>query len=253
MEKIYNYILKGRGMGLLLLLLLSFVVSVIFAIYIKVGGTDFIPYAQSVSDQMLPIRIENGIVTEPKDTVKVAQLKIDDYQAINLPFVIDTRVDTLDASTLKDGVYLTRTMIYTINNNQIKMQKLTGSAYLPREDYQDLFKSVLTWTAVTIGILGIIGIFAVNFLLSLFYALCSYAITLISSKKYDFDQRMRMSVISFVSVYIVFSVLSWGLGITTGRLIFFIIVVALQSFLIYKMPSGIETSAEETPNETSKE
>ena len=67
MEKIINYISRGQGLGLKFLLLFSLIVAVFYAVGTKFAGDQFfVPAAQKAADAFLPIRIENGIVTEPE-------------------------------------------------------------------------------------------------------------------------------------------------------------------------------------------
>lgn len=251
MSKIFNYILNGKGLGVKFLLILSVIMAIIFTITIKIMGTQLIPYAQSVADQLLPLKIENGIVVEPVDTVRIASIKLNQSSSSdNFPIVIDTREDQLDTNNLKQGIYLSRTTIYMINPNEVRMKKLDGSFNLPQGDYTEAFKSLLNWTVIFSCVLFAVGIFVFYFLLCLFYAWCSYAVSGIASKKYNFDQRMRLSTLCFTVAYLAFIPLD--LLIRTGSLVFFIVVIFMQGFMISKMPSGIiiaDTSKPE-PEET---
>lgn len=128
MKKLINYVLNGEGLGAKYLLVLALVVSIIVSIMLRIGGSEAIPYAQSIADQMLPVKVQNGRVITPADTLKIASLQIDGASdPIALPVVIDTRTDTLDTTQLKDGIYLTRTTLYTVNRNQVKLVRLEGS------------------------------------------------------------------------------------------------------------------------------
>lgn len=239
MKKILNYIAAGQGLGIRFLLIFSAIVALVYAVYVRTAGTEFIPYAQDIADQMLPIKVENGIVVEPANTVKKAQLRVDENMSpLELPLIINTTVDTLDTANLTSGVYLTRTTFYTVNKNEVKLYKLENDFELPRADYRDTFKSVLFWTAVTVFIFGGLILFVTYFILSIFYATCSYILSAILSRKYDFDLRMRLSVLSLISAYVLFALLGW-LGIETGKLVFFAVVIALQVLVITKLPPVI--------------
>lgn len=237
MKKILNYIATGQGLGIKFLILFTAIVALIFSIYIRFAGADLIPYAQDIADQMLPIKVVNGVVVEPAETVKIAHLNLGDGLApMALPLVINTTVDNLDITALDQGAYLTRKAFYVINQNDTRIYPLQGSFELPQGDYRDDFKSGLTWAAVAFFIFGSFGIFVFYFILSIFYAACSYAVSAIASKKFDFDLRMRMSVLCLISAYIFFTLLGW-MGIESGRLVFFIIVIGMQGFIISKLPS----------------
>ena len=234
MQKIFNYITKGQGLGVKYILLASVIISFIFSIFIRINGADLVPYANDIMNQMLPLKIENGVVVEPQNTIRVAQLKSGDV-AIPLPIIMDTTIDTLDTSKAEKGFYLTRTAFYVINDNEVRMHTLNEDVDLVQDDYTDEIKSILTWTAISMFFIGILFIFISYFIAALFYALCAQILGLILRKKYNFDVRMRMSVICFLAVYILYFLLSLA-GLESGKLIFFITTLLLQSAIIYKLP-----------------
>lgn len=235
MQKILNYIINGQGLGLKFLILLAFVMSLFLAVMLKVKGADFVPYAQQVADQMLPIKIENGVVTKPYNTFKQANITFNNYvKPISIPMFIDTRVDNLDTSDVKEGVYLTRTAFYTVKKNDVRIMQLSGDNEILKADYTDTFNSFLTWCAVIFGVMALCGLFMMYFVLALFYSLCAKIIIWLTSHKLDFDQRMRLSSLTIVITYILFLPINWMGG--DSKLAFFIVIMALQAYLIKKMP-----------------
>lgn len=251
MNKIYTYILRGQGLGIKFLLVLSLVFSLFIAVFMRIEGVKFIPYAQDIADQLLPIKVENGVVVSPQNTVKTAQLRFDGQdQGVELPFVIDTRIDTMDPSHMKDGIYMTRTMVYTVNRNQTKMTALEGSFEVPQADYRDFFASVLNWGVFALFIFSFAASFLFYFIACLFYAFCIQLLNplfkalsgLVKNVDYkqiwlspDFDQRMRLSVVCFATVYILSGLLGF-VGHNLGMLVFFLIVILLQAFFLYALP-----------------
>ena len=235
MQKMFNYIIKGQGLGVKYILLASFIISLVFSIFIRVKGNDLVPYANDIINQMLPLKIENGIVVEPQNTIRVAQLKSGNV-AIPLPIIMDTTIDTLNTSNAEKGFYLTRTAFYVVNDNEVRMHTLDEDVDLVQDDYTDDIKSVLTWTAVSLFFIGILFIFITYFIATLFYALCAQILELFFGKKYTFDIRMRLSVVCFLTVYILYFLLSLC-GLESGKLIFFITTLILQSVVIYKLPA----------------
>ncbi len=245
MDKILNYIKNGRGLGLKILLIFTLIISVYVAGLIKTGGTDMIPLAQQVADQLLPLKVENGVIVDPVDTVRTASLA---DGMIRLPLVIDTSIDTLDTSRLEQGVYLTRTTLYTINKNEVRIKKLEGSFYLPQQDYTDFFNYVLNWVAVLSFFLVLIFGFLIYFLICVFYALCASIIARLSKKQYNFETRMRLTMISFITAEIIAIPLNW-LNVNS-TLLFFVIVIALQTFLLRSLSTF---EAEAIPETEEKE
>lgn len=238
MKKILNYIAFGQGLAIRFLIIFSALVALVFALYIRFAGADLIPYAQDIADQMLPVKVVNGVVVEPADTIKVAHLNLDGNASLELPLVINTTVDNLDISQLSQGAYLTRRAFYVINQNDSRIYPLKESFELPQGDYREDFKSGLSWAAFAFFIFGGIGLFVFYFLLSIFYATCSYLISAVISKKFDFDLRMRMSVLCLITAYVFFTLIGW-MGIESGKLVFFVIIIAMQIWIISKLPANL--------------
>ena len=234
MERIFNYIARGKGWGIKWLLLFTLVVTVVYAAGIRsVGNRTLVPAAQEVADRFLPIRVEEGIVVEPTDTVKNYTLVLgdeNDADAETIEFVMNTGVDSLNTEGLDNGLYLTRKAIYTVAGGKTEIRKLESSFYLPQGDYTDVFNSILNQTIIFFGIFGYMILFAFYLLAVMFYACCSYAVSALMKKKFEFDLRMRLSVLAFVATYAVFSLL--GLFGFSSKIIFFVAVLALQGLIL---------------------
>lgn len=244
MNKILNYIQNGRGLGVKVLLILTLIISVYVSVIVKTGGTDLIPYAQQIADQILPVKVENGVIVNPVDTVRTATLGDSGFR---LPFVLDTTTDTLDTSKLSQGVYISRTTLYTVNNNEVRIKKLQGSFELPQQDYTDFFNSVLNWIAVISFIIVMVFGFLSYFITCLIYSWCAILVAKLTKNSYSFDQRMRLSVVCFVTTEIIFIPLTF-LDISS-KMLFFIIVITLQGFFLSKLPLS-EAQAAEAAEET---
>lgn len=239
MNKIKNYILNGQGLGIKFLAALAILASLVFAIFVRVEGAHYIPYAQEVADQMLPIKIVDGQIVQPLNTFKMAQIRIEGKSSpLALPLVLDTRVSNLDANLLPEGVYVTRTNIYTVTNNQIKVIKLEGDNFIPKADYTEVFKSWLNWSAFVLGICGIVLLFVLYFILTMFYALCAQLIAKIARKDMNFERRMRLSALVLVAAYIIFLPLSF-IGIDSSLLFFVVVICALAWFIIKCAPCKV--------------
>lgn len=237
MEKIFNYIATNKGMALKPLLVFSLILGLLLTIVVRIFAADLIPYAQNAADQILPIRVENGIVVEPANTYKTIRLN-----DLDMNFVIDTQSSHLDLHDLKPGIYLTKTTLYTVGNrNDTRIVPLSGNFDLPKGDYRDVFRSMVNWTAVLVLVLGSAFIFFGWFILSIFYAACSYIISAMMSRKYDFDLRVRLSVLTLITIFVASKILSL-LGINVSGLIFFVAVMLLQAAMMRRIPSNVEAS-----------
>lgn len=250
MQKILNYILKGQGLGVKFLILLAVVMSLVVAVVVKVKGNDFVPYAQQVADQMLPIKVENGVVVKPYNTFKQAKITLDDYsRPFYIPFIIDTTVDNFDTANLEQGIYLTRTAFYTVQRNEVRMLRLEGNVEILKADYTDVFKSWMSWFAVIFGFISVFFLFIMYFLLAIFYSFCAKLITWMTSVNLDFDQRMRLSSLALVAAYILFLPFDWA-SIGSNKLLFFVVVMAIQVFAVKKIRPQACAAVETKPAET---
>ena len=247
MKKITSYILNGQGLGMKFLAGLSVLMALIFAIVIRVQGAAYVPYAQEIADQMLPVKVVNGQIVEPLNTFKMAQIRIEGRDTpLALPLVLDTRVTNLDANLLPQGVYVTRTNIYTVNRNQVKVIKIEGDNYIPKGDYTDVFKSWLNWSAVIGGIAGIVILFVLYLILTMFYALCTQVIAKLARRDMAFDSRMRLSAVVLTAAYILFIPLGW-LGVSSTLLFLAVMLGALIWFVVKYVPTGKTAAAKKEP------
>ncbi len=243
MKKILDYIRYGEGLGIKFLLPFSLIVAIFLAATVKIEGNDvLVPAAQKVADEFLPIKIENGVIVEPADTVKTYSIAFDDENNdvnSNINVVLDTKVDYFEPSELKQGIYISRRALYSVTKRETKMYNFEESLYIPQGDYSDLFKTILNWSVLFVGIFGFIGVAIGFFIAIIFYAVCSYAVSAFLGKSFLFDLRMRLSTLAFMTTYVVFTVLGW-FGFSSF-IIFFVAVLALQGVIFKEIP------AQETP------
>lgn len=237
MGKIINYIAKGQGLGIKYLLLFALILTIIFSINIKLVGDDtLVPMAQEIADEFLPIKIENGEIVEPLNVVKKHTVKVGEGEyAESFDIIMDTTTYNLDPTELKRGIYITRTAIYTVNDGDTKVHKLEDSMELPSGDYTELFTGFLNWGLFFFGIFAFLGLALFYFIAVIFYATCSYLVSLIMRKKYNYDLRLRLSTVAFITTYVVFAIIEiFGYS---SSLIFFLAVLALQSLVMKDIPS----------------
>lgn len=227
-----NYITNGQGLGIRFLLLLSVAVAIVVSVYTKIIGSAGVPYAQQVAEQVLPIKVEDGTVVQPENTIKNINVfnDLDLDTNDNFSVVVNTTVDSLNINDLDYGVYLTRKALYIVSPNETKVQKLEGNFYVPMDDYTSLFNKFVNWMLIIVFPFALTFSFIIYFLLTIFYSTCAIAICALMNKKFDFDFRMRMSTVAFITTYIVFIPLSW-IGVSS-RLLFFFAVLGLQALII---------------------
>lgn len=236
MDKILNYVAKGKGVGSVIIMLVSVIFASFIAISMRNVAIMSVPYIQMAADEVLPITVENGIITTPSETKKVFPVFIDDNDE-QYSFIFDTTNDTLDTSDLESGIYLTRSHIYVVDNEQGKItsKKLKGNFTLEKKDYTDILKSNIKWIVMAVTVMSIIIFFITYFILNIFYAYCASIAAKIANKSLNFDVKMRLSAICLSFMLLA----SFGLkfvGINIGLLAFFALVISMQIFLAKKLP-----------------
>ncbi len=238
MNKIKAYILNGKGIGALLLFALAFVASVYLSLSMRSTLIELMPLAQGIADEILPIEVKNGVVVTPDNTVKVIDLNEDNGdQNAKIPvLVIDTTQDTLDTSDLAQGFYLSRTTAYVVKADEVRTMKLQNNANfnLPKQDYTEIFRTIISWTALTMAACGTIAAFLVFILLNLFYAYLAGVAAWINKTTLAFDVKMRLSAILFTAVYILARIMEL-IGFSLGIALFVLLMFALQIALIRKL------------------
>jgi len=207
MENIKDYIVNGKGYGIKLLAILSLVMAVIFANQTKDAGEFLIPHFQAAIDAMLPIKIENGSVVEPYNTVKTYNINFG--ADVNFPVVIDTTIDSLNAGDLKQGIYLTRKNAYVAASNKITTYPLDGNNYYPAGDYSGAMQSLVVWTAIIASVFMLFVYFFVNIVLARIFSLLAIVVAMAFNRKTRLDIEMRLSVCSLIAA----TIISWVLAL----------------------------------------
>ncbi len=244
MKKIIGYIAGGQGLGVKYLALLSLVLGIIVGAAVKFYGQDGVPYAQQIADQMLPIKVVDGKIVEPQETYKVVHLRFgEDSAPYPIPLVLDTTSDTLDVNTLDPGAYISRKNIYLVKDREVRTYNLEGSFDLPQDDYTGFFNSMLNWVSIIAAVGAFAGLFIMYFMLTLIYSVCAIPLAGLASKKVDFDGRMRLSALAVIAAYVISWTLRFATGISLSTFVFFVLVVALQGIMIYKLPAAPEAPA----------
>lgn len=226
MDKIKNYIRYGRGTGAFLIFVLAFVTALYYSISAKITLTASIPYIQEMLDDILPIEIKDGRVITPQNTIKEINLLGQDTSK-NFPFIIDTTRDKLPTEKLTEGIYLSRSYLYTVSSTQVKSVKLTDSFQLPRQDYTDSMKTSVVWFTLIAAAAGTIIFFLIYFMLVVIYAFCSGFSATITGKTLGFDTKLRLNSVLFILVCLISFILKIA-SINLTLPVFFLIMIALQ-------------------------
>lgn len=115
--------LKKKGIGLIFALLVAAIIAALSARAVKDVYHAIQPVVLQQAEGFLPIIIENGKIVEPKDGLveKTFTADGDSYRV-----VLNTQVDEFDVSMLDNGIYVSRSNVYSINKNkgEIRIQSL---------------------------------------------------------------------------------------------------------------------------------
>ncbi len=238
MNKILNYISSGTGFGIKFILIITLLASIKTTLNLRDNAKIAIPYAQQTADKLLPITISNNVITNPADTFRDASINLGTFndQPMLLPIILNTTVDSLDATKLPTGIYLTRKYIYTVNNNQIRTTQYPESLKLEKQDYTEVFSDFLNQMAFYVWIFCAIGLFVFYFLSAIVFAFTAWLLSLLFRKKIDFDSRMRLSILCLFAVYML-AFFANTLGLPIPGLGIFIIMIITQGIIIHMLPT----------------
>ena len=238
MKKILNYITSGTGFGIKFILIITVIASITTALNLRNKARIAIPFAQQTADKLLPITIRNNVITDPADAFRDATVNLGTFngQPMFLPIILDTTVDSLEATKLPDGVYLTRKYIYIVNNNQIRTTQYPESLKLEKQDYTEVFSDFLNQMAFYVWIFCAIGLFIFYFLSAIIFAFTAWLLSRLFRKKIDFDSRMRLSILSMFAVYML-AFFANTLGLPIPGFGLFIMMIISQMITIYMLPA----------------
>ena len=159
MDKIINYIKKGRGLGFIFLLAVAVLKTIPIMFEMKSVYADLQPKIMLIADDFLPIKIEKGKVVEPVNVYKRLSLQLGNSNDKNsvLPVVLDTREETSVVPNEKAGLFIMSDMIYFIAEGNIQKYKLRDGLV----DKNKFEKGLETTT-------GFVSLISVIFFISLF-------------------------------------------------------------------------------------
>ncbi len=231
MNRFAKYITEGQGIGAKFLFALALLLALHLGWVIKNNGMQFIPQAQAISDQLLPIKVENSVVTVPQNMTKNVFIPMAKQ---GITFSIDTTRDSFDINGLKDGVYLSRKAIYTVSGQQVKVNQLTENLDIPKGDYRGFFAKIINWTAFFMVLAASGLLFLFYLAITLAYSLLLVPVARIAGRSYNFDQRMRLSAAAVTAAVLLRWILS-GLVYTISFPGLLLLIVVFQGLSVLQL------------------
>jgi len=231
MKKIVDYIKKGNGVGTLWIFIFSTIIAIHSAFFVNKYLPQAIPAIQQFADEILPIKIENGKLVVPENTIKIYTRE---YAGQPFSIVLDTTKDMIDQADYKSGIYVTRSYIYSINDREVRRQNLIQNVDLPKKDYTQGMHNFVRWLVCGIVLIAPFFNFICFFISVCFYAFCSSFACILNRAQLNFKTKMRLNTVLFIGVYLL-SMLIGSLGIKLSLMSFFLLMIALQIVTIKKV------------------
>ena len=220
-----SFVKNGKGYGLRTLFILTLFVAFCLSIKIFLIFSAVTPQRISqITSQLPEIIIENGKIVSPK-AYEYSYIFPDQ----KIFFVFDTTEEPLKLKNLPpNGIYITSDALISVSLDKIKripfVQLLNGNdLILNQANMQQLGNEMIPVLRMIIPPLFFVfclpGAFSVYFFVSLFYVVISYLMTSFMGKQLNWEQRMRLSALSVMPIYILNAVgFLLGSSFQLGRL-----------------------------------
>lgn len=232
MLQILNYIKKGKGLGLLIVLAAAVLSTIAFMIAGRYFYNEARPQIMLVAEDFLPITVKGGKIAEPLNTYKQIELNLGRPEDV-FPVVLDTRAETSQIPSAKQGLFIMTDKIYAVSPTQTRIFNLTDGVW-DKEKFDTFLDNLV---GIIFGVLAIICI-AILFLVYLFKTWIVSVFGLLSAKImkkdkiFDFSALMRLSALLVCIMEIIGLGLNLGFGLNiTGMQIFFLAVIAEAIFI----------------------
>lgn len=263
MCKILNYIKNGKGIGGWFILALSVLYILIGAIKFDINKPKLVSVIQAAADQVLPIKIQNGVLTQPAQARRQAILEFsddaqdykirsegdkalsdDENNQNSMVFVVDPTISSLEKEeVIFPGVYLTKNAAFLVNNDEIRIKPYSQDVEIVKADYSNEISAFLTALQWFIIGAGIIFLFLYYLIGVLFFSFCTSILTALTRRNMSFDSKMRLNTICMIVISL-FSYVLLQLGeINLHYGIFFALMILGELTYLAKLPKD-EPAAE---------
>lgn len=258
MNKILNYIKNGKGIGGWFILALSVLYILIGAFKFDVNKPKLVSVIQAAADQVLPIKIQNGVLTQPAQSRRQAILEFsDDAQNYNIRsndnndnsnantqnnqnsmvFVVDPTISSLEnEEVIFPGIYLTKNAAFLVNNDEIRIKPYSQDVEIQKADYSNEISAFLTALQWFIIGFGIIFLFLYYLIGVLFFSFCTSILTALTRRNMSFDSKMRLNTICMIVISLVSYILMQVVGISLHYSIFFALMILAELTYLVKLP-----------------
>ena len=238
MEKLKNYILNGKGMGLLFLLASAVVMAVVSMFIFRSIYQDVKPSVILVAQDVLPVTIKNKEIVEPQNMYKKLSINIDEESNKNgIDVILDTR-DDVKYDRKEEGIYITKNSVFiTINNETKDIPLLDGVVDVEKfETWLDGYVSII---GIMLSIVVICFIFVYTFIktvvVMLIGMLCIKFSKIENKLVLTNEQLMRLGAVIVVVFQCINLILTFGLNIYVKDLIYNLLMLGCVVYSVINL------------------
>lgn len=206
MNLVSSFVKGSKAVGLKALFMLSLIVSLLAAVFsyiafVSLSHQDIKPFLKGMPE----IRLENGQIVEPKNYEKRFV-----NENVGFFFVFDTTGNPVSLNGLPPtGIYITRDEMTSYQGYETRTVSFrrfadTDMTFNP-DTIETTFKktvSFLRYTPPLIFLLLLPSVFFVYAAVTFLFTLVSHVFSFFFKQEMTFDQRVRISVISLLPIFI---------------------------------------------------
>lgn len=209
-----KFLLDTKWIGALSIFIVSFVFAYLASGYAVKAIKAVSPTVVTEASQFLPITIENGAISEPKDTVISKNYG---NEAAPLMVVLDTRVDEFSSDDIKNqGMYISRKFIYGVSAQKTEIRSfdsvpnmtidrqllIQGADWLETKSGGYIFAAILLSLIIYIGCAVLIYAAIIHLLVG-------------KAMKVSFGRSLRVTTLGYLVLFILATtVVSIGIIVT---------------------------------------
>lgn len=209
-----KFLLDTKWIGALSIFIVSFVFAYLASGYAVKAIKAVSPTVVTEASQFLPITIENGAISEPKDTVISKNYG---NEAAPLMVVLDTRVDEFSSDDIKNqGMYISRKFIYGVSTQKTEIRSfdsvpnmtidrqllIQGADWLETKSGGYIFAAILLSLIIYIGCAVLIYAAIIHLLVG-------------KAMKVSFGRSLRVTTLGYLVLFILATtVVSIGIIVT---------------------------------------
>lgn len=237
MEKIFNYVKNGKGMGLLFLMATAVLVTLSFSLVFKDVYQKVKPEVLTVAGEFLPITVENGRIVSPADTYKKIDFDFGGTQNKKdvFPIVLDTRSETSAVPEAKQGLFIMSDMVYAVSANKINRIALQDGV-LDQEKFAELLDIYSGYFSAVMVVIMVAMLFFGYLLKSWLAALvCRLVLKAASmADAFSFSALMRLSSVLTAGVAVASLALNQMASFDLSNFQSFVLIVILEVLLLFR-------------------